>query len=848
MKHLRRTLLLAATLLTGFTACHDDDTDIPSINSKVWTATWVSATSDGDDDTAAQLSRWAGYETLQVSISGRTADDSLVLVSCDADWLSVAGDTLAADSLVCLATTDNDTGQRRTATLTFTGITDMTGAAGTLDLRKATLTVTQLSASDADSNGNPRSTLFVGYGYDIYKKLDDPMSVKTKEPILNVDALVEAERIMDVPLLHDARLSKMKMDYVSATDINAYGEDLTQQQCADDKNHIRGCTKDCEQMASLVTGGQHISQFNMGHATMTKLVASRTLDRGGINYLAQEGKLPYSEGFANSLARIVNQKDMDQRRKKVQEVLRTYGTHIVVQADLGGRIDYAFCIEKSYTANLRSNVEQEALTTLGQTPSTDKELPIVASSKSQYGAITVIGGSDAMRTKLREEIKGLDSKGHLSAGDVNAWMSSINYSDRMTTDECLDVVHFELMPVWDIVPAQLRSIFLDETLLMVKSSDCKLPADVLGADIYEIEPEGLLYRSLFDFSRQVTPNTGSLCRLLYFENKPVLEVCSEYVPQIRTDQRVTIVYPIYDKQIHLNQGLFLGDGIHQPAYVGFSNGDCYVNPIDSFPQSYVIKKFWYVGGNLLLRNPTGLGLESLKGKQRSIQEDYLPLYTDDEAGAIKHRHPLVKLGSKFWTRRDIDHRMLFAESEKYTGVDQMVGGVCYTQFMWESNNEEFNAYNSWIWGYKPNTMYKGNPNLKWFLPTPDDIRDLYQFLGFNPKALFKDQVSGWDAQFNGYYGHIDILNRNRQFSGGKRDMHYKGELNVISSKNANGYSDACLLILRPDYSLTLVNNATYNSLWRNNFYPVRPVRGYMFTYPTLTDINNNFTKKSGKYK
>ena len=848
MKYLRRTLLLATALLTGLTACHDDDIDMPYIYNKVWTATWVSVTPDGDDDTEAQLSRWAGYETLCVSISGRAAADSLVLVSSDADWLTVAGDTLAPDSLVSIATTNNDTGRRRTATLTFTGISALTGDAGTLGLPQATLTVTQLSDSDSDTNGNPRSTLFVGYGYDIYKKLDDPMSVRTKEPILNVDNLFDFERVMDVPLVHDARLSKMNMDYVSATDINAYGEDLTQQQCPDDQNRIRGCTKDCEQLASLLIDGMHISQYNMGHATMTKLVASRTLDRGGLNYLKQRNQLPFSEGFVNSIVQILGLKDMDQRREKVKAMLRNYGTHMVIQADLGGRIDYAFCMEKNGTVNLRGSVEQEALATFGQNAASDASQTTVATNKAQPGSITVLGGSAATRAKLNEGIKGLGFNGHLSASDVNAWMSSINYNDNMTIDESLDVVHFELMPVWDLVPDELRGMFLDETLRMVQSSDCKLPASVLEADIYEIEPQGVLYRTLFDFTRQLTPNTGSLCRLLYFQTKPVLEVCSEYVPQIRTDERVTIAYPIYNGQIHLNQGLFLGDGIHQPAYVGFTNGDCYVNPIDSMPPTSVIKKFWYVGGNLLLRNPTGLGLDVLKGMQRSIQEDFLPLYTDDEAGAIKHAHPIVKIGSKFWTRRDIDHRMLFANSESEPGSDQMQDGMCYTLFTLQSNSKQFSDYNGWVFGYDPNNFYSTKPNMLWFLPTPDDIKDLYQFIGYNTKALFKDQTAGWDAQFSGYYGHIDILNKNTRFSDGQRAIRYKGQLNAISSTNGRTEKSACVLLLQPDYNLTLISDDTYNSQWRTNFYPVRPVRGFMFKYPTTDDINKNFTRRYGTMK
>lgn len=167
--------------------------------------------------------------------------------------------------------------------------------------------------------------------------------------------------------------------------------------------------------------------------------------------------------------------------------------------------------------------------------------------------------------------------------------------------------------------------------------------------------------------------------------------------------------------------------------------------------------------------------------------------------------------------------------------------------MWEHNNYEFTAYNGWIWGYSPNTFYPKNPNQKWFLPTPADIQDLYTYIGFNPKALFKNQLTGWDAEFNGYYGQYDILDKNKRL-GSNRALHEQGNLNCISSKNSNSYTDACLLVLYPDYSMKVINNKTYNAQWRANFYPVRPVRGYMFNYPTIADISKNFTTKSGTYK
>ena len=69
----------------------------------------------------------------------------------------------------------------------------------------------------------------------------------------------------------------------------------------------------------------------------------------------------------------------------------------------------------------------------------------------------------------------------------------------------------------------------------------------------------------------------------------------------------------------------------------------------------------------------------------------------------------------------------------------------------------------------------------------------------------------------------------------------------MSSKNTNSDKKACLLVLKPDYTLTLVDDNTYSSQWRTNFYPVRPVRGYQFQYPTIEDINK-FEKLAGTTK
>ena len=847
------TALLFVGLLSLLSSCHDDGENTQPVPVGQWTIT-ATGGSCVDDEGQVMLTRLASYERLTVDIGGYDAENdgavTVALSTPDTDeWLSVRSDTLGTDGHVVLCSQTNDTGARREATLVFTSVTDPS--------RSGRLTVTQLSSSDDDSNGeDARSVLFVGYGYDIYAELNNPMSVKTKRPIIDIERLQQYADVARLDAIHDCRLQQLNIDIYAASTLQELSNQMTESSSNSKDIDIQGCMATCQKLVDAAVNID-VTEQNVGYGVMTKTVASRTLDKGVLQYLRRMddddpnrvNNLCLSMEFTWALQEI-RSKSGTERAKAVEQVLLEYGTHIVLQADLGGKIDYAFTMNKSASYHVKTDATEEVKYTLGQITSGDRttELDAVSSSKSSSGAINIWGGSEESRQLLINDIKNLDQKGQLPPKHMQQWMASVNYSGMMKTDRTLDVVRFELMPVWDLVPRDLRLDFLNGTLKLASRSDCKLPAHVLGTDIYEVntkQKKPVNFSQLFNFDAAIKPRSGSLCRLLYYEEKPVLEVCSEYVPKIRTDQRVTIVYPIRSCKIRMNQGLFLGDGIHQPAYVGFSNGNCYVNPIDTLPTNYIIEKFWYVNGNLLLKNPSTL--EVLKGKSPVVMEDFLPLYTDDAEGSFKHYHPIVKVGSKFWTRSDIDHRMFFAESESHGPVDQMQDGVCYTAFTLEANTKEFNDYNGWIWGYDPNVNFTGKPNMKWYVPKPDDVRDLYEFLGFNAKALFKDQLSGWNAQFNGYYGHIDILNNNKRYPGGKRALRYKGELNVMSSKNTNSDKKACLLVLKPDYTLTLVDDNTYSSQWRTNFYPVRPVRGYQFQYPTIKDINK-FEKLAGTTK
>ena len=827
-----------AMVLLSLTACHDDTDDLQPVPATQWTVSLVTI-DDGSRRDASLLSRYAGYESVAVSISGLTADTRAVVVTSDADWLKVQRDTLAADYIVSLATTDNRTDQRRTATLTFAD-------ADRPELR-GTLTLSQLSASDQQENGDDaRANLYVGYGYNIYAALESPMSVRTTDPILDMTHIRLMESMDAYHLIQDCHLSYTTMNYSAVNTVQALGENLSERQTGDVNHTFQGCVQDCQTVINLMEGDAkgHLDQNNYGQGSLEKAVAARVIDRGMLQALVRSGNLPLSNAFEYALQEIRRQvKAGGDGRELTVQTLRRFGTHLVTQVDLGGRIDYIFTMSKHASFNTKQEMEEEIKYTLGQISETDRSArnQSTTSSKTADGAIKIHGGSDQARQVLESDIKDTQFKGQLKPSHVTEWLATINYSDHLTLDEDLDVIHFELIPLWDVVPTDLRKLFLNETMRMVQDSDCQLPASELGTDIYEFNTDQ--WPQLFDFSRATADST--LCRLLYMDynvksnqgigsaiekatGDPVLQVCSEYVPKIRTDQRVTIVYPIHDQKLRLNQGLFLGDGIHQPAWVGFKGDDCYVNLIDDLPPGYCIKQFWFVNGNLSLNNPTDV--EDLKGKNPIVTGDYFHYIY-----AYTYRHPIVKIGSNFWTRSDVYYEMGFTsdpDSWRNRSDEQLIDGTLYSRFYYDIGHYQ-QEDNGWLWGYDPNTFYKDSPNMKWYMPMSSEVEALYAYLGFNPKALYQGQQSGFEAQFHGYYGVNDLIN-NRGF-GTNNDVRYLDQYMFLASRASDSERDL-VMVLDRDYHLRLMEPI---GTWSDDYFPLRPVRGWMFTYPKLSEIIKN---------
>lgn len=812
------TLLCIVCLLA---ACSDSEVQ----DYAVWHATY--------DDGSLTLSvpREAGYQRATIQVQG-VPTGTAVTVSCPDEWLTLYTDTLPADGIATMLVQRNDDDAARTATLYVVPGGDETQA--------VRLSVTQRSTADDDGNGaDPRDCLYLGYGYDIYQQLDNPMSVRTLEPVLDYDRLVALGKSHTYETVHECRLSQTTMQYYNASSLAEFSTKLTSSSSKTDLC-LQGSQRDCD-IATASCAGQAYESLNYGYGAMIKAVAARVIDAGALRDLKQAGLLPFSEGFLKAYrkAKALSGKA---RADAVTNILLTYGTHVVVQTDLGGRLSYTFTMNKSESIYTNKEMQQEVDYTMGRLSESerDKDLQKETTSEKNNGlALRVTGGDPTWNETIARDIKGLGRTAQIPPDHIMQWLASICYEENPGRSDKLDVVHFELEPLWNLVDESMRVDFINATLQLMQRSDCQLSDRFLGTDLYRLDLQAL---GLTDFDH--TGDTGSLARLLYIKSgstsTPVLEVCSEYVPHIRTDRRVTVVYPIFKGNIKMNRGLFLGDGAHKPAMVGFSEGDCLVTPIDTLLPGHVISTLYYINGNLYT-SPNGISISAPADGVCTVTDDELILNLMDES--TSHRHGVVKIGSSFWTRHDMDHSMRFTFYPDDDNEDDLRetfrGDVLFTRFQAEVGYW-FNYLNKWCYGYAPVTSLRTQPNTLWYLPTPNQVKQLYAYIGFNPKALFRGQCSGFNAAFNGYVGTQDILNGNASFpASGTMQQHEQGRLNVISSKSTKDMADACLLVLDDQYNLREINDQTANKYWRLNYYPIRLCRGAFYQYPTLETIQKH---------
>ncbi len=742
------------------------------------------------------------YHTVGITTRG-VAPGSVISLSTEAEWLVVKSDTLPSDGLFDVLPETNTDAEERVAELTLTNLSD--GSVCVVEL---------VQKGGVGYNDGATSGYQIGRGFSCFDEYKCMTSVRGN--VINESKLRAFDSDSTFVSIQEVVRGEMFYEFNSAYSLSEMQNKLTQKTSS--STNILGFKKTVERYRHVSESAANEQYY--GYSRMVRVVGSNSMDVGALKYIINNqdiinsGKLPFSDGFYDCYKKINKASGAD-RATLIRKMLDEYGTHVIVQASLGGSIDLAVTCSRNLVTSLEETTETIFKTLVG-TQSTSDVMKSVNSSLSSSYAINICGGAADARMALEEDVKTLSATGtnFLSSQLLNEWLGSITQASLYDSEKRknLETVDFSFIPIWELFADKNVSNEILSVVTFMADDEKNVFSDAeLGIDNYALP----LTPSLMNFG---TGSDASLVRVASCNGVPVAEICNEFVPHIRSDRRITVVYPIANGISRITMGLFPGDGEYRPAYLSFADGDVYVNPIEGYGTADKLDTLYYLHGTLYAENQ---GIQLSQGKFTS--KDHKLQFADS-----KQAYPAVKIGNGYWTRCDIKEYMDWGYTDmygKFRYADKMVDGYEFARIYY-TQAQEFMTLNQKVYD---NQRHPVNGRDRWYVPRISDKNNLENYLGHNHKSMLQGQQSGFEAQFLGRCTDIDpntgveLTQMQRVDNGTRCYVVFK---NVDMTTTAETVTGASVLVLKPDYTWETIPDSEA----RFYYYPVRLFRTNYYNY------------------
>lgn len=265
-------------------------------------------------------------------------------------------------------------------------------------------------------------TAFLGHGYDVTGRFFHPKSV--------------CARVIDVDALRAKSPNRFEYTKGSSSDIRMVSAENAEDYCLELSAQFDATYKKGLFSGSLSTKfnykNQCSSKYSFGSffLIMRKAVASLTVDSIDLqSYLLEETFLK------------------DVSVKKPEDIIRLYGTHVITNATLGGRLE-VLCRSIIDTSAKKTSLEAGIKASLGKIVSGNLDLAYSQEEFKKNAELTVnietIGGNPAKNIVSSFGFNpSMDFK-----SDFKEWQSSLE-EDNMTL---VDMAQGSLLPLYDLVP------------------------------------------------------------------------------------------------------------------------------------------------------------------------------------------------------------------------------------------------------------------------------------------------------------------------------------------------------------------------------------------------------------
>lgn len=394
-------------------------------------------------------------------------------------------------------------------------------------------------------------------------------------------------------------------------------------------------------------------------------------------------------------------------REGFQRLISDFGTHVIVEAGLGGRLRRSLQVN---TSEITSAYDVKAFAKASYDGVVKADASVDEHFKQSYKenakaislTMSVLGGDEKLATKVGAEKT-------FNAENYEAWKESI-------TKDNMALVNFSsesLVPLYELVDREAEGGEDRYTALKSYMTDGSVAADF---STYKCGTVTEFTVPSFENAKY----NETLIKDIYLDGQWVGQVCNEYIPNINRDKRVTVVYPVVNNKPRYNMGFYMGDGkSHKPARVSWYGTNVAVEAYEEL--DYEAATTVYLrGASVLPKLPEG----TTALKAEDPRDEYLE--------ATDWKYPLVKIFNNVWTRENWHSGNTSGRPLREYDID--VNGEKFTVKSQAFDDE--------------NDRYANFP-ASWRVPTKDDAQSIIDKLSNNGfaqpiTALIYGGVTGFE--------------------------------------------------------------------------------------------------------
>lgn len=577
---------------------------------------------------------------------------------------------------------DNGTEQRRENTLY---IVDSKS-----DEIKQELNLVQKSVADYEENEvtamvEGARRLGIGYGYNTLGQFADANSVAT-------NAIIDYQYVNE-----DKRLttSGVQVKFESDTYTGSTASELSNKLSTSFNLGVSYCGFKGEVGASFNMSdySSNETEYAIGYVDVAQQVLTLEMGVADIiaNYMSDKA---YDDINGRDIVgrRTTIPTDYPSTMEGIKKLVKAYGTHLVTQARVGGRLKYVTTVDVS---KIQGEYDLEAFAKCSYKNSFVKVSGEVADSLKQsyeknasYCKTTVlVQGGDSKKAMAITSAK-TDSD---RENAIQNWTSTLTDESNQTV---VGLTENGLIPLWELVNVQLPGGKERQKLLRDYIEGSQIEGDYTTSGMNYISGTTVYIDKIPTFGT----SDNTLIKDVYNGAQWVGRICNEFIPLLDRKNRVTIVYPVLNNSPKYNMGIYLGDATHKPAKVCWN--DKKLSIMELSDASYNSSAKVYIRG----KNVT-LATDAKSTVKASISDTYQN--APDIAANDINKYPIVKIMDRIWTRTNYRGRVCSDGSA--------VNG-------WWENNSRSDTYTLYV------ARLSKFPPMGWSVPKSSDYQAIIDYL------------------------------------------------------------------------------------------------------------------------